>query len=87
MADQFVQVPADAGGKKIEVNEIIRGDGVTVERQRNEIPDGVKLTGDVADNILRELKVVSFLLNQLLSYETLSKNDIDLSGLRDEIFN
>lgn len=79
MADGFIQVPPDSGGKKVETTERARADGSIVERQRMEIPAGVTVGGDVILHMLIELRLISILLSQEFGV-----ND-DLNQLRSDI--
>lgn len=69
MVDGFIQVPPDAGGKKVDTLELTRPDntGNIVERQRVIHPDTITAVGDVHSNILVELRVQNLLIAQLLS--------------------
>jgi hypothetical protein len=73
MADQYVQVSPDSSGKKIEVSEITRSDGVVVERQRVVLGDAslpsalanVDLSGNLQVHSDALLTVLSQILGQL----------------------
>lgn len=88
MADSFIQVPPDAGGKQVDTTPLVRGDntGVTVQRQRVVHPDAITALGDVHSHILVELRVQSLLLSQLLTVGFGIPTD-DLNILRDDIGN
>jgi hypothetical protein len=84
MADGYIQVPTDAGGKKVDVEELTRPDGSVVERQRVKIPDPVWIDGDVARLMLAECQLQSFLLARILEALT-PGSTIELSQIRNDI--
>jgi len=45
MADQFIQVPLDSGGKKVATSELVNAGGATVERQQVVISDAATAAG------------------------------------------
>jgi hypothetical protein len=65
MADDFIQVPTDSTGKRVETNLLTRPDGVAVERQRVELPDLVRLAELLAEQ-LAEMRVTNFMLARML---------------------
>ncbi len=76
MTDGYVQAPADNTGKKADATELTNNDGVTVERIRVDVPEGMLVSGDLLELLLTEMKVT----NQLI-VDGLGMN-IDLEELR-----
>ncbi len=64
MADGYVQAPADNTGKKADATERINANALTVERIRVEVPDGMKVTGDILNLIYREMQITNVLIAQ-----------------------
>lgn len=63
--DQFIQVPADSTGKKVETTELTRPDGTLVERQRMELPGLLSATELLAE-LLVEARITNLLLARIL---------------------
>lgn len=64
MSDGYVQAPADNAGKLVDSDEITNINGTTVERLRVAVPDGMNVSGDVLDAILKEMRLTNDLLAQ-----------------------
>ena len=62
MTDNYIQHQPDSTGKRVETEERVNYDGVTVHRQIATLPDPVMVDGDPLDAILVELKLISYLL-------------------------
>lgn len=67
--DQFIQVPADSTGKKVETSELIRPDGTVVERQRMELPALLSAT-ELLSELLAETRITNQLLARVLDMGT-----------------
>jgi hypothetical protein len=63
--DQFIQVPADSVGKRVEVTEVLRVDGILVERQRMEVPDLIRLL-EISAEMLAEMRLTNLMLARAL---------------------
>ncbi len=80
MADGFIQVPADQiDGKRVDTDEHLNINQVTVERQKVAIPDVVDIGGDLLTQMLVEQRIQNMLLIEGL------KLDENIDGLREEL--
>lgn len=62
MSDGYVQAPADSIGKRVDADETTNTSGLTVERLRVAVPDGVNVRGDLLQLIYSEVQTTSYLL-------------------------
>jgi hypothetical protein len=62
MADNFVQAPPDAGGKKVDAEETVNASGVTVERLRVSVPGGIRVSSEILDLLIHEVRMTNRLL-------------------------
>ncbi len=80
MSDGFVQAPPDAGGKKVDSTELTVN-GVTVERLRIAIPDGLIVKGELLDMILCEMRTTNSLIAQAFGLDADDSRGTESKGI------
>lgn len=76
MTDNFIQHQPDSTGKKIETEERVNYDGVTVHRQTTAVVGDVAVSGTALEMVLLEFQVISVLLGLGLGI------DVNIDALR-----
>ncbi len=77
MSDGTVQAPADNLGKLVDADEQTIA-GNTVERLRVEIPDEIRVNGEILELLLAEIKLTNVLLAQAFGLS--SSTEIELNA-------